>query len=148
MRATSDMSLGFSLFIMAWMLILVGLFAIGGYFMFRKFLKSMPKADGKSDLDWQDYYIDQTRSLWNDETLAFLNDLVEPVPQLFRDVARRSIAAKIGQLALEEKASAITTELIIRGYIMATPKRDHKFLIDHLRGKEISLTPYEKYLKA
>ena len=31
-------------------------FATGGYFMFRKFLKGMPKEDGKSDLDWQDYY--------------------------------------------------------------------------------------------
>lgn len=142
------MSLGFSLFIMAWMLVLVGLFAIGGYFMFRKFLKSMPKEDGKSDLDWQDYYIDQTRSLWNEDALAFLQELVEPVPQLFRDVARRTIAAKIGQLALEEKADSITTELIIRGYILATPKRDHKFLVSHLQGKEISLAPYEKYLKA
>ena len=148
MTATSDMSLGFSLFIMAWMFILVGLFAIGGYFMFRKFLKSMPKNDGKSDLDWQDYYIEQTRHLWNEETLAFLNELVEPVPQLFRDVARRTIAGKIGQLALEEKAPVITTELIIRGYILGTPKRDHKFLITHLKSKEISLTPYEKYLKA
>nr|WP_204516799.1 DUF2621 domain-containing protein [Brevibacillus fulvus] len=142
------MSWSLSLFIVAWMFVLVGLFAIGGYFMFRKFLKSMPKQDGKSDLDWQDYYIEQTRSLWNDETREFLNELVEPVPQLFRDVAKRSIAAKIGQLALESKADAITTELIIKGYIMATPKRDHKWLIQHLTNKQINYAPYEKYLKA
>jgi hypothetical protein len=143
-----QMSTGFSLFIVFWMFVLVGLFAIGGYFMFRKFLKSMPKQDGKSDLDWQEHYIEQTRSMWTEETLAFLDELVEPVPQLFRDVARRTIAAKIGQLALEEKATSITVDLIVKGYILATPKRDHKWLIAHLKEKQINFQPYEKYLKA
>ncbi|MGG1660256.1 DUF2621 domain-containing protein [Brevibacillus sp. NRS-1366] len=144
----SEMSTGFSLFIVSWTFILVGLMGIGGYFMFRKFLKSMPKKDGKSDLDWQDHYIDQTRGLWTDEGMALLNELVDPVPQLFRDVARRSIAAKIGQIALEEKATSITTDLIVKGYIVATPKRDHKWLIAHLKTKQIDYTPYEKYLNA
>ncbi|WP_035298425.1 DUF2621 domain-containing protein [Brevibacillus thermoruber] len=142
------MSAGFSLFIIGWTFVLVALMGIGGYFMFRKFLKSMPKQDGKSDLDWQDYYIEQTRSMWTDEGLALLNELVEPVPKLFRDVARRSIAAKIGQLALEEKATTITIELIVKGYIIATPKRDHKWLIQHLQKKQIDYTPYEQYLHA
>ncbi|MDA5108435.1 MULTISPECIES: DUF2621 domain-containing protein [Brevibacillus] len=142
------MSTGFSLFIIGWTFVLVALMGIGGYFMFRKFLKSMPKQDGKSDLDWQDYYIEQTRSMWTDEGLALLNELVEPVPKLFRDVARRSIAAKIGQLALEEKATTITIELIVKGYIIATPKRDHKWLIQHLQKKQIDYTPYEQYLHA
>lgn len=57
-----------------------------------------------------------------------LNELVTPVPELFRDVAKQKIAGKIGELALQEKADAITEELVIRGYILATPKRDHKFL--------------------
>ncbi|MGZ0053002.1 DUF2621 domain-containing protein [Brevibacillus gelatini] len=144
----NEMSTGFSLFIVGWSFVLVGVMGIGGYFMFRKFLKSMPKQDGKSELDWQDYYIEQTRALWTEEGLTLLNELVEPVPQLFRDVARRSIAAKIGQLALEEKADAITTELIVKGYIVATPKRDHKWLIAHLQSKQIDYTPYEKYLNA
>jgi hypothetical protein len=143
-----QMSTGFSLFIVFWMFVLVGLFAIGGYFMFRKFLKSMPKQDGKSDLDWQDYYIEQTRAMWTEETQTLLNELVEPVPQLFRDVARRTIAAKIGQLALEEKASAITLDRIVKGYILATPKRDHKWLIARLKEKQINFEAYEKYLKA
>jgi hypothetical protein len=143
-----QMSTGFSLFIIGWTFVLVALMGIGGYFMFRKFLKSMPKQDGKSDLDWQDYYIEQTRSMWTDEGLALLNELVEPVPKLFRDVARRSIAAKIGQLALEEKATTITIELIVKGYIIATPKRDHKWLIQHLQKKQIDYTPYEQYLHA
>lgn len=142
------MSTWFSLFIVFWMCVLVGLFFIGGYFMFRKFLKSMPKADGKSDLDWQDYYINQTRSLWTEETLSFLDELVSPVPELFRDTAKRTIAGKIGQLALEEKADSITHDLIIKGYIMATPKRDHKFLINHLKRKNIDYSPYEQLLKS
>ena len=143
-----QMSTGFSLFIVGWSIVLVVLMFIGGYFMFRKFLKSMPKQDGKSDLDWQDYYIEQTRSLWTEEGLTLLNELVEPVPQLFRDTARRTIAGKIGQLALEEKAGEITIELIIKGYIIATPKRDHKWLIKHLQSKRIDYTPYQKYLNA
>ncbi|WP_400164054.1 DUF2621 domain-containing protein [Brevibacillus sp. TJ4] len=142
------MTTGFSLFIVGWTFVLVTFMFIGGYFMFRKFLKSMPKQDGKSDLDWQDYYIEQTRSLWTEDGLTLLNELVEPVPQLFRDTARRTIAGKIGQLALEEKASQITTELIIKGYILATPKRDHKWLIQHLESKQIDYTPYQKYLSA
>ena len=32
--------------------------------MFRKFLKALPKQDGKSDLDWQEYYLDKTVHLW------------------------------------------------------------------------------------
>lgn len=140
------MNTWFSLFITFWTVVLFGLMVIGGYFMFRKFLKSMPKQDGKSDLDWQDHYIEQTRSLWTDESLAFLGELVEPVPQLFRDVARRTIAARIGQLALEEHASFITQDLIIRGYILATPKRDHKWLVAHLQEKKIELTSYQQYL--
>jgi len=90
------MSAWFGSFIIGWMILLISLFAIGGYFMFRKFLKSMPKQDGMSDLDWQDHYIDRTRHMWTEDTMELLNELVSPVPELFRDVARRSIAAKIG----------------------------------------------------
>jgi hypothetical protein len=122
--------------------------SIGGYFMIRKFLKSMPKSDGKSELDWQNYYIDQTRSLWTDETMDLLNELVSPVPELFRDVARRSIAAKIGQLALEEKSKVISQDLVIRGYIVATPPRDHKWLIKRLKEKQIDFAPYQQLMKA
>ena len=121
--------------------------SIGGYFMIRKFLKSMPKSDGKSDLDWQNYYIDKSRSLWTDETLDLLNELVSPVPELFRDVARRSIAAKIGQLALDENSQVISQDLVIRGYIVATPARDHKWLMKRLKEKQIDFTPYQQFIK-
>lgn len=124
---------------------MVIIMAIGGFFMFRKFLKSLPKKDGKSELDWQDYYIQKTLHLWNDEAKALLNELVSPVPELFRQQAKEAIAGKIGELALKEEATTITQELIIRGYIIATPKRDHKFLRKKLEEMNIDVSPYEKY---
>jgi hypothetical protein len=71
--------------------------------------------------------------------------LVSPVPELFRDVARHKIAGKIGELALKENAKRITQDLVIRGYIIATPKRDHKFLVKKLKQKQIDLTPFKQF---
>ncbi|MFD1735923.1 DUF2621 domain-containing protein [Bacillus salitolerans] len=133
-------------FILFWVVFLVTMMAIGGFFMFRKFLKRLPKNDGKSELDWQDYYLQKTIDLWTDDQKLLLEDLVKPVPELFRDVARQKIAGKIGELALKEKASSITQDLVIRGYIIATPKRDYKFLIKTLKNKNIDLRPYEELL--
>ena len=122
---------------------MVGLLAIGGYFMFRKFLKRLPKEDGKSIIDWEEYYIEQTKNMWGKEEKAFLEELVSPVPELFRDIARQKIAGKIGELALQKKKKAITQDVIIEGYIIATPKRDHKYLIKTLDEKNIDMTPYQ-----
>lgn len=132
-------------FILFWVVVLVVLMGIGGFFMFRKFLKSMPKNDGKSDLDWEEYYVNKTIHLWNDEQKALLNELVAPVPDLFRPVAKQKIAGQIGQIAIEENATAITQELLIRGYIIATPKRDHKFLRKKLKEMAVDVSPFEKY---
>ncbi|PRO64456.1 DUF2621 domain-containing protein [Alkalicoccus urumqiensis] len=137
----------FMWFIALWSLFVFVLVAIGGYFMFRKFLKKMPKDDGRSILDWQEYYINQTIHLWTPEKRALLNELVEPVPELFRDIAKQKIAGKIGEYALEEKADVLTEELIIKGYIAATPKRDHKFLRRKLQEKNIDAAPYEHYFE-
>ncbi|GAE24369.1 hypothetical protein JCM9140_286 [Halalkalibacter wakoensis JCM 9140] len=115
--------------------------------MFRKFLKRLPKEDGKSILDWQDYYIEKTIHLWSDDQKQLLNDLVEPVPELFRDVAKGKIAGKIGELVLNDKLDSLPQEYIIKGYILATPKRDHKFLMKKLREKEIDMTPYKDLLE-
>lgn len=136
------MSGPFALFIMIWVLLLVALMFIGGFFMFRKFLKRLPKDDGKSLLDWEEYYVDKTRSMWSNKHLALLEELVSPVPELFRDVARQKIAGKIGELAMEKKVRKINEDLLIEGYIRATPKRDHKFLIKKLNEKNIDVTPY------
>ena len=136
-----------------WLIILWSVFlsvtvGIGGFFMFRKFLKRLPKEDGKSILDWQDYHIEKTRHLWTEENKALLNELVEPVPELFRDIAKGTIAGKIGEMALKENADEMTEDLIIKGYIVATPKRDHKFLIKKLKEKNIDVNQYETYFSS
>lgn len=137
----------FMWFILFWVFILLGLMSLGGYFMFRKFFKVLPKEDGKSKLDWQNHYIEASRHLWTDESKAFLNELVSPVPSAFRDIARHTIAARIGQLALEKGAAEVTTEHCIEGYILATPKRDHKSLISFLNKKGIDYSPYKHLLE-
>ncbi|MDR4225827.1 DUF2621 domain-containing protein [Bacillus mojavensis] len=134
-------------FILFWVITMIVLLSIGGFFMFRKFLKRLPKEDGRSELDWQDYYIENSRHLWSNENKQFLDELVTPVPELFRDIARAKIAGKIGELALKENVAAIDQQLIIKGYILATPKRDHTFLKKHLRDKNIDIEPYQALLK-
>ena len=136
------MSTSFSVFIIFWTFLLVALLAIGGFFMFRKFLKTLPKEDGKSMMDWEEYYVGQTKHMWKKNEQLLLDELVSPVPELFRDVARQKIAGKIGQLALETKSTLITKDLLIEGYILATPKRDHKFLKKKLEEENIDVTPY------
>ncbi|WP_445683084.1 DUF2621 family protein [Solibacillus sp. FSL H8-0538] len=138
-----DLEGWFLWFILFWVVVLVVLMGIGGFFMFRKFLKSLPKSDGKSDLDWQNIYLDKTIHLWGEDAKSLLGELVSPVPELFRQVAKEKIAGKIGEIALEEHATAIDNDLIIRGYIQATPKRDHKFLRKKLEQMQIDVTPYE-----
>ncbi|MGP4059931.1 DUF2621 domain-containing protein [Halobacillus litoralis] len=141
------MSGGFALFIVGWIVIMVGLMSIGGFFMFRKFLKRLPKEDGKSIIDWEEYYVDKTRHMWASEQKELLEELVSPVPEIFRDVARQKIAGRIGEIALQKKKKRITQDILIEGYIRATPKRDHKFLIKKLEEKEIDMTPYHPLLE-
>ena len=138
----------FLVFILFWVVVLVGLMAIGGFFMFRKFLKQLPKQDGKSDLDWQNYYLEQTIHLWDEDSKALLNELCSPVPELFRQVAKEKIAGKIGELAISEKVNKIDRDLIIRGYILASPKRDHKFLRKKMNEMKIDTAPYEQLFSA
>ena len=130
-------------FILFWIVTLVLLMGIGGFFMFRKFLKRLPKQDGRSDLDWEEFFIQQTKDLWLIDQKELLEDLVSPVPELFRDVARQKIAGKIGELALKEDAKVINDDLVIRGYIIATPKRDHKYLKKKLLEREVNMRAYE-----
>lgn len=137
----------FDYFVIIWGFLLIGTLAIGGYFMFRKFLKQLPKEDGKSDMDWQNYYIEKTKHMWQDEELKLLEELVAPVPELFRDVAKQTIAGKIGELALVENAEVITQDLLIKGYIIGTPKRDHRFLRKKLAEKNIDVAKFEPYFK-
>lgn len=130
-------------FIIFWVVVLISLMGIGGFFMFRKFLKALPKQDGKSDLDWQNIYLDKTIHLWGEDEKQLLTELVSPVPELFRQVAKEKIAGKIGEIALNERATKIDLDLIIRGYIIASPKRDHKFLRKKLDEMRIDTTNYD-----
>lgn len=134
-------------FIFFWGFVLLGFMSIGGFFMFRKFLKVLPKDDGMSKLDWQNYYIEKSRHLWTEETKAFLDQLVQPVPSPFRDIARHSIAARIGQVALEAEATEVTREHCIEGYILATPKRDYGQLISFLNKNNIDYSAYQHLLQ-
>ncbi|WP_205135401.1 DUF2621 family protein [Virgibacillus halotolerans] len=136
-----------SILIILWGFLLIGLMAIGGFFMFRKFLKKLPKEDGKSLMDWEEHYMEKTKHMWEQEEKDLLEELVSPVPELFRDVARHKIASKIGEVALNKKYTTITQEILIEGYIIATPKRDHKFLRKKLQQKNIDVTPYEQYFE-
>nr|WP_081831794.1 DUF2621 family protein [Geomicrobium sediminis] len=136
----------FMWFIVFWGVFMIVFMFIGGFFMFRKFLKRLPKEDGNSVLDWQDYYLEKTRHLWTKQQSDLLEELISPVPDLFKDVAREKIAGKIGELALEQKANSISEDLLIRGYILATPKRDHKFLRRKLDEKNMSYEQYEHLL--
>ncbi|OZU90222.1 hypothetical protein CIL03_03505 [Virgibacillus indicus] len=131
--------------IILWGFLLIGLMGIGGFFMFRKFLKQMPKEDGKSDMDWENYYMEKTIHMWDEDEKHLLEELVSPVPELFRDVARHKIASKIGEVALKKDQKTITQDVLIQGYIIATPKRDHKFLRKKLKQKNIDAAPYEKF---
>lgn len=128
--------------IVFWAFIMLGTMVIGGFFMFRKFLKVLPKADGKSKLDWQNHWVETSRHLWTEDAKEFLTMLVQPVPGPFRDIAKHSIAAEIGKIALEENASEVTRDHCIKGYISATPKRDNKFLVTFLEKNQIDYQPY------
>lgn len=136
----------FIYFIWFWTFVLVGAMSIGGFFMFRKFLKVMPQRDGKSKLDWQNYWVERSRPLWTEESKAMLDKLVSPVPGPFRDIAKHSIAARIGQLAVESGASSVTNEHCIQGYILATPKRDHRSLKSFLEKNQIDYSAYRHLL--
>ncbi|GAB2670501.1 DUF2621 family protein [Paenibacillus thermoaerophilus] len=138
-----DVPVFWNWFFVVWPFVLLGLMSIGGYFMFRKFLKLLPMADGRSKIDIQNEYIEKSRGMWTDESKEFLEALVQPVPKPFRDVAKQSIAARIAQVALEAKASQVTREHCIEGYILATPKRDHKFLKAFLQEKGIDYSRYQ-----
>lgn len=141
------MNQGMAWFIFIWVFILVGLMSIGGYFMFRKFLKVLPKTDGKSTLDWQNHWVEASRHLWTDDSKQFLNRLVEPVPNAFRDIAKHSIAARIGQLALERGAKEVTRDYCIEGYILATPRRDYKFLQKFLNDEGIDYSKFQSLME-
>ncbi|QHW33241.1 DUF2621 family protein [Paenibacillus rhizovicinus] len=136
----------FMYFILFWAVVMIVFMSIGGYFMFRKFLKVLPQRDGKSKLDWQNYWVERSRGMWPEDSKQFLEKLVAPVPGAFRDIARHSIAAKIAQVAVEGGADEVSRNHCIEGYIRATPKRDYRSLITFLEREQIDYKPYSHLL--
>lgn len=146
--ASSEVNSTFMQLLVFWGFVLLTFMSIGGYFMFRKFMKVLPKEDGKSKLDWQNHYVEASRHLWTDDSKTFLDQLVAPVPGPFRDIAKHSIAARIGQVALERNASEVTRDHCIEGYILATPKRDYKSLVSFLDKEKIDYSRFKDLLGA
>ncbi|UVI31428.1 DUF2621 domain-containing protein [Paenibacillus spongiae] len=136
----------FMYFILFWAFVMIIFMSIGGFFMFRKFLKVLPKKDGKSKLDWQNYWVERSRGMWPEESKEFLDKLVSPVPSAFRDIAKHSIAARIAQVAVESGAKEVNKEHCIEGYIRATPKRDYRSLVTFMNKQGIDYTPYQHLL--
>src|SRR5699024_7793223 len=122
-------------FIILWGFFLVGFLGIGGFCMFRTFIKPLPNEAGISEMDWPRYYRSTTKHMWPHEELDLLGALVQPDRELFRDVERQSIASKIGEIALLKERDVITRDILIEGYIIGTPKKDHKFLRKTLKEK-------------
>lgn len=136
----------FMYFIIFWVVVMIGFMSIGGFMMFRKFLKVLPKRDGKSKLDWQNYWVDRSRGMWSDDSKSFLEELVSPVPSAFRDIARHSIAAQIAQVAIEKGDPEVSRDHCIEGYIRATPKRDYRSLVSFLNKRGIDYSAFTHLL--
>ncbi|SDW45741.1 DUF2621 family protein [Paenibacillus sp. CF384] len=136
----------FMYFIVFWAVVMIVFMSIGGFFMFRKFLKVLPMRDGKSKLDWQNYWVERSRGMWPEDSKSFLDQLVSPVPSAFRDIAKHSIAAKIAQVAVEGGASEVSRNHCIEGYIRATPKRDYRSLVSFLEKEQIDYSAYTHLL--
>ncbi|PWW02485.1 uncharacterized protein DUF2621 [Paenibacillus cellulosilyticus] len=136
----------FMYFIIFWVVVMIGFMSIGGFMMFRKFLKVLPKRDGKSKLDWQNYWVDRSRGMWSDDSKSFLEELVSPVPSAFRDIARHSIAARIAQVAIEKGDAEVSRDHCIEGYIRATPKRDYRSLVSFLNKRGIDYSAFTHLL--
>lgn len=115
--------------------------------MFRRFYKALPRADGRSLLDREEEFVNKTRHMWDETQKALLRKLVTPVPKPFRPTAEHAIAGKIGELALARQLKKIDQATLIEGYILATPKRDHRWLLRALAQSGIDHTPYQHLFK-
>lgn len=76
------------------------------------------------------------RGEWAPEAEQLLQRLLAHVPALFRMLARRKTTRVIEQMAAEEH-SAVTRELVIRGYITSSAKVTRYRLIEPLRAEGI-----------
>lgn len=88
----------FMWFIVFWGVFMIVFMFIGGFFMFRKFLKRLPKEDGNSVLDWQDYYLEKTRHLWTKQQSDLLEELISLSPTCLKTWHERRSQGKLVNL--------------------------------------------------
>src|SRR5699024_3636720 len=98
-------------FIIFWGFLLIGLMAIGGFFMFRKFLKMLHIEDGKSMMDWEILYMEKTKQCWKKNKNNCIEKIVFLVQNLFKDVPQKKFARKIGKVQLKKNEPKLTREL-------------------------------------
>jgi catechol 2,3-dioxygenase-like lactoylglutathione lyase family enzyme len=78
---------------------------------------------------------------WTPEAEDLLQRLLSHVPALFRMLARRKTTRVIEMMAAEEN-SAVTRELVIKGYITSSAKVTRYRLIEPLRAEGINPDDY------
>lgn len=107
-------------------------------------------ADGHSIMLWRPLTEDEwgfvpdlpKQGEWTPEAEDLLKRLLSHVPALFRMLARRKTTRIIEQVAKEEK-SAVTRELVIKGYITASAKITRYRLVEPLKAEGINPADYQ-----
>ncbi len=80
---------------------------------------------------------------WNTDAKELLEELLKPIPIFARPMARKGIEKKIIDVATGD---TISTEDVIKGYIVASPGVMQDRAVKLLKAKKIDLTPYEELL--
>ncbi|MFT9848158.1 DUF2621 family protein [Aneurinibacillus sp. REN35] len=82
---------------------------------------------------------------WQDESAQLLDELMKPLPVFVRPMAKKSIKSKVEQVAQEAGAEEVSTDHVVRGYIIAAPDKDRA--VTALETNHINLDPYQDLLK-
>ena len=107
--------------------------------------------DGHSIVLWRELTEDEwgfvpelpKQGQWYPDAEQLLQRLLSHVPALFRMLARRKTTRVIEMLAREEK-SAVTRELVIKGYITSSAKVTRYRLVAPLRAEGINPDDYRE----
>lgn len=107
--------------------------------------------DGHALILWRELTEDEwgftpalpTQGEWQAEAEQLLQRLLSHVPALFRMLARRKTTRVIEQLARENN-SAVTREIVIKGYITASAKVTRYRLVGPLRAEGIDPDDYRE----
>lgn len=81
------------------------------------------------------------------ETKKLLDELVSPIPFLFRSAAKKMIDKKIREVAAEKGHEQIDQDTVLRGYLLASQGKDMERVKSVLVGKGIDLSPYQDLIK-